>query len=234
MPCWYSVPEISGFSSAWVSKRTSSCDTAVAGTQRSRRQTQDIVVSTRCRRLGASHPSGLARLSNRARRYLNFPRCRRRKAWQLVSASRIACTGCFSSNSMIIGRARISLSVVVFTVSFSPASASPVVLRPGSSFNHRGCKVECSTKRSTSRRVKGTIRWIRTRPRLNRRRAHFSKHGIRGFRRLSNSNTAIFYSQSLRRLVTRASLPISPREGLQPAPSFRMRSEPSGLPLCPA
>ena len=66
-----------------------------------------------------------------------------------------------------------------------------MVLLPGAAATLTGCSTEFSTRRSTSRIVNGTMRCTRARPRSSNIRARFSEHGISGFFRLSNTNTAI-------------------------------------------
>ena len=221
------TPAISGSCICWVSNRTSSCDRDVTGAHRQRRSTQEAVVSTRCWRDGANHPSGLVLLSKRAGRCRKFPRRRRRNARRWVKTSWIVWPRCAISSNITTTTVRMRAPVTSSTVSCSRTRARPVPFDPGSACSRNGCRVESSCNRSTNRMVNGTIRWIRARPRANKTRARRSEHGINGLFLRSNTNTAIRSSLApkppLRAPVTRVSPPISPRECQQPAPPSRVR-----------
>ena len=213
------TPAISGSCICWVSNRTSSCDRDVTGAHRQRRSTQEAVVSTRCWRDGANHPSGLVLLSKRAGRCRKFPRRRRRNARRWVKTSWIVWPRCAISSNITTTTVRMRAPVTSSTVSCSRTRARPVPFDPGSACSRNGCRVESSCSRSTNRMVNGTIRCTRARPRSSINRARFSEHGMSGLLLLSNTNTAISVSFALTGLVTLTLRPISPRECLQPAPA---------------
>ena len=75
---------------AWVSNAASSKCTSPTGAHRASRTTHAMVVSTRCRREGASQPLGLARLEKRGVRYRTLRDLRpRRLAARWVSLFRM-------------------------------------------------------------------------------------------------------------------------------------------------